>query len=232
MKYLAIFLTIGLLGVMTWLVLDARGQATRTRNEFELFRRQYNSQPNADSGFTTERELQIAELERQLLEKQAATDAPVPPLNAPVNNTPAPAPAPVPGSLPTPGEPPSAGGLGGPITLPDFPVAGSQPVPSTIPDPTAPPPPLTPRQRQVQAAPAIGKVTDYQSEYGFVVFSGGTAVKVEAGMSFALRRGHSIVGRVTVNAVEEGSAIADIIPASVPPGVIINLGDDVIQDLP
>lgn len=200
MKFLAIFLTIALFGVMSWLIIDSRNQATALKNEFELLRRQQT--PAAGSiPPTVQHDQEIAALESQILALQASRQASA--VGLPSSSDPAPA----------------------PITLPP---AMAAPIPAT----QAAPPPLTPRQRQVQAAPALGKVIEYQQEYGFVVITGGSALKIEPGMTFAIRRGPSIVGRIKVTTVDEGSTIADVVSGSVPAGVTIQIADDIIQDLP
>jgi hypothetical protein len=96
----------------------------------------------------------------------------------------------------------------------------------------APPPPLTQRQRMVMSVPAIGKVTEHQKQYGFVIIAAGANQKLEKGMTFALRRGPGIIGRIKITEVESTSAVADLDLRTIPVGVVIETGDDVIQDLP
>jgi len=96
---------------------------------------------------------------------------------------------------------------------------------------SAPPPPLTMRQRQVLKAPVAAKVIEYQKEYGFVVMNAQPGIQFEKGMSFAIRREDAIIGRIKISEVEDANIIADLDPESVPPGVTIQVGDDVIQNL-
>ncbi len=96
----------------------------------------------------------------------------------------------------------------------------------------ASPPPLTPRQKLLMSLPAIGKVAESQQQYGFVVITAGANKKLERGSVFALRRGKSVVGRIKVTEIENTSAIANLQPGTVPVGVDVQMGDDVVQDLP
>ena len=91
---------------------------------------------------------------------------------------------------------------------------------------------MTPRQRQIMGAPPIAEVKEYARDYGFAVITAGAGKKIEKGMGFAIRRGNAIIARVKVTEVEDGSAVVDVDPRSIPPGVIIETGDEVIQDLP
>ena len=91
------------------------------------------------------------------------------------------------------------------------------------------PPPLTPLQRQVIAMPAIARVESYVKEHGFVALDAGTNQQIAAGMKFNIRRGNAVIGRITVSGVEQSEAIADLDPRSVPAGVTIEAGDEVIQ---
>jgi hypothetical protein len=198
MKALAIILTVSLLGLMTWLMLDARSKATGAMNQMELMRKQQRgeAEPVATASAlpTSVSDLEAAVQESKLLSQQVAQGNMPPPI-------------------------PGAG-------------TGLPARPAVDPAITAAPPALTPRQRQVQAAPAIGNVIEYKKEYGFVVIGAGSSRALEAGMTFAVRRGNAIIARIKVTSVENSSAIADIEASSVPPGVTLQVGDDVIQDLP
>jgi|GEM_PF-7032721 len=212
MKLLAIFLTLALFGVMGWLIVDSRNKTTALHNELELLRRQQNPE------VARERDLEIAKLESQLIAQQQD------------QGTAAPAPAATAASPGAPAGTTTAMGAGGNITFPADTLATPPP---TTPAPAPEPPPLSARQRQVQAAPALAKVTAAHAEYGFVEFSAGSNNKIENGMMFAIRRDAAIVGRIKVTSVEDASStIADVIGGSVPAGVTIQAGDDVIQDLP
>lgn len=226
MKFVAIFITLVLFGGMGYLMMDARNQAKGVTNELELIRRQQaavqaeraaeqqaGAAPAVDQipGATgkgkrpapTPEQLAAAARESEALVQGAATSIPTMPPGSSLG-------APAPGA-------PGAPGLGT--------------VPGAAPAPVAPLPP-TPRQRQVMSAPAIAKVSEVQVESGFVIISSGSGRKIEKGMPFAIRRGDAIVGRVKITLVEEGNAVADIVRESVPVGVTLQQGDDVIQDLP
>jgi uncharacterized RDD family membrane protein YckC len=64
----------------------------------------------------------------------------------------------------------------------------------------------------------------------FVVIDAGHNRKIIPGTRFDLRRGGQVVGRITIgNTIEETEAIGDIDPQSVPAGVTIEAGDEVIK---
>lgn len=217
MKFVAIFITLALFGIMGYLMMDARNLAKGAQNEMELMRRQQEAaqaerlaatqaadQGNSAGGkpqrpaFTPE-QLAAAAREGEERLQNAAISAPL--------------------------MPPAAPAPGAPVASPDATVPGAAPAP------VAPLPP-TPRQRQVMAAPAIAKVSEVEVESGFVVITAGSGRNIDKGMGFAIRRGDAIVGRVKVSVVEDGNAVADIVRDSIPPGVTLQPGDDVIQDLP
>lgn len=205
MKPLAIILTCALIGVMGWLVLDSRSDAKGARNQLDLIRRQ---QGGGASAATPADEKELAALEKQLMTEQMNR-------KTGAGST----------ALPAPGVPA--------LTVPPPTPAGSSPaVTAALQAAAAAPPPMTPRQRQIMAAPAIAEVKHYAKDYGFVEITSGAARKIEKGMGFAIRRGNAIIGRVKVTEVEDASAVADLDPRSLPAGVIIEVGDEVIQDLP
>ncbi|WP_009960729.1 hypothetical protein [Verrucomicrobium spinosum] len=223
MKFVAIFITLVLFGGMGYLMMDARNQAKGVTNELELIRRQ-----------------QAAAQAERAAEQQAgaapATD------QIPGATGKGKRPAPTPEQLAAAARESEALVQGASTSIPTMPAgsslgteAPSAPglgtVPGAAPAPVAPLPP-TPRQRQVMSAPAIAKVSEVQVESGFVIISSGSGRKIEKGMPFAIRRGDAIVGRVKITLVEEGNAVADIVRESVPVGVTLQQGDDVIQDLP
>lgn len=196
MKFLAIFLTLSFLALITYLMLDARSELKGARNQLEFFRHQQNAVPATPAPTLAEQEL--ANKERELLLAQANKANPLTPATPP----------------------PSA------FELPATPAAPATPV-----APVAPPP-LTPNQRVILSAPAIAKVTEYVADGGFVVIDAGSTRKLEIGMKFAIRRGDAIIGRIRVTSLENGSAIADLPTRTIPQGVKVEAGDDVIQDLP
>jgi len=75
-------------------------------------------------------------------------------------------------------------------------------------DDLGPPPSLEAERARIAQAPAIGKVINYDSEWGIVTFSAGRNNQVQAGTRFAVRRGNEIVGWVRVDEVLEDQSIA------------------------
>lgn len=140
---------------------------------------------------------------------------------------------PLPGQLAINKPPVAAGSVNanaGRDTLPGSP--GSTGVAGSVPPapPLAAPPPLTLLQKRVLSMPAIGKVKEYQKDAGFVVISAGSQQRVAKGTRFDLRRDNAVVGRITVSdSIEATESVADLDPASVPAGVTVEVGDEVIQ---
>lgn len=92
---------------------------------------------------------------------------------------------------------------------------------------------LTAQQSHLLTLPAIARIKEVHLNEGFVLIDAGTAKNMEAGMRFDVRRGASVVGRVTLtDAMEENEAIADIQPLSVPIGVVLKEGDELVQITP
>lgn len=87
---------------------------------------------------------------------------------------------------------------------------------------------MTPLQRHVKESPALGKVVEAVPEQGFVVLDTTSKQNVKTGMLFDLRRDAAIVGRVTVSAVEDTGTVANLDPKSVPAGISVQTGDEVI----
>lgn len=202
LTHVALVLALGLLGVTAWQAWDARNDAKGARNKLELFQQQ-------KSGGTSPAAMQ--EKENQLLMQQmAAKNSP------PAQNTTSTAP-------PLPPLPPSTN------------VTSSTKINPAHIGPAAmesAPAPFTQRQRLIMSVPAIAKVTQYEQQYGFVVITAGASQKLEKGMSFAVRRGPAIIGRIKITEVENNSAVGDLDSRTVPAGVTIKTDDEVIQDLP
>lgn len=137
---------------------------------------------------------------------------------APVPSVPSAAPAPVASKPSSPGLTPAT-----PVSRP----AGSAPI-AVAPAPS-PMPLITPLQRRVKDSPALGKVKEALMEQGFVALDVGSKNGLKAGLKLDLRRDSAIVGRVTVTSVEEGEAIADLDVKSIPPGVKVQPGDELIS---
>jgi hypothetical protein len=88
---------------------------------------------------------------------------------------------------------------------------------------------LTPLQRRVKDAPSIGAVKEFVADQGFVTLAAGTKNGLKEGMKFDLRREASVVGRVTITMAEEAEAIADLDSKSVPAGMTVKAGDELIS---
>ena len=201
LTHLALVMTIGLLGLTSWLAWQQHNEATGWRNQLELARIQQQGAQQVAQPVETPQEInvptaspEIDAKETQVVATQLAKGAgtPVPP----------------------------------PITTPV-----AKPHVNMV-DSASLPPPLTPRQRQVLAMPAIARVKEYHKDNGFILVYAGKNKKLENGMTFALRRQNAIIGRIKIGESEDKESIGDVVPRSVPPGVTIEVGDELIQDLP
>jgi hypothetical protein len=202
LTYLALVLTLALLGVTTWIAWDEHATNTEMRNKQALLEK--HASPEAIQ----------AQEDKMLLEQLAKSNA------APVAPIPV---APPPSAKTSTFSPPQQS-----VAVQDLsknPHISSDSL-------NAQPPPLTPQQQQAKFAPAIARVSEYKPDYGFVVVTAGATRKLEKGMNFALRHDGFIVGRIKISDVDENSAVGDLDAKSVPDGVTITVGDDVIQDLP
>ncbi len=89
---------------------------------------------------------------------------------------------------------------------------------------------LTPRQRGIIAAKPMAKIKALVSDQGFVVLDAGTAAGLKKGQQLAIRRGGSVLGRLRISdTLEAKEAVADLDLASVPPGVSLEVGDEIIE---
>ena len=136
---------------------------------------------------------------------------------APVASTPAPAPS-APAATASPAAPPAASASTG--------TAGG-PAPAIAPPPTAPL--YTPLQRRIKDSPAVAKVKEAVGDQGFVTIDAGSKAGLKQGLKFDLRRDAAVVGRITISVVEEGEAVADLDPRSVPAGMTVQAGDELIS---
>ncbi len=73
-----------------------------------------------------------------------------------------------------------------------------------------------------------GRVLAVNREYNFVVLDLGSRNGVSGNATLLVQRGGSMVGRVRTVSVEPSQTVADIVPNSVPAGVIVQPGDTVI----
>jgi hypothetical protein len=65
-------------------------------------------------------------------------------------------------------------------------------------------------EKQIKEAAAVGKVADFNAEWGFVQIDAGKDRNIKEGSKFAVRRGVSIVGYVKVTEVSDKTSIAEL----------------------
>jgi hypothetical protein len=88
---------------------------------------------------------------------------------------------------------------------------------------------LTPLQKKIREAPAIGKVIAVKEGLGFVVINAGSSKGIEEGSRFNIRRDKFIVAEVEINeVVDADNSIGNIDSSKQPPGISIRKGDEVI----
>jgi len=88
---------------------------------------------------------------------------------------------------------------------------------------------LTPLQKKIREAPAIGQVTAVKEGLGFVVINAGSSKGIEEGSRFNIRRDKFIVAEVEINeVVDANNSIGNIDSSKKPPGISIRKGDEVI----
>ncbi len=198
MLYLSVTLMLALLGATAYLAMQARDEAVKANVKMDLFTQQ-----------------------QRAVAAQNAAEVQMPPPEAP---KPAPtittSTAPKTASLPA-GSPPTA--ASNPLTA----SAGS-PAVAEAPAPAAIEAPLTPAQRLVKSAPAIAKVKEFVADQGFVVLSAGSKQGLSEGVKFDLRRDASVVGRIKISSVDDMESVANLDFKSVPAGVTVQAGDEVI----
>ena len=163
-----------------------------------------------------------AQLDLIRQQQQAQADAASMPVNT-IMRPPQPGQVAVSPVLPRPPAPPPIG------------IVQPGPGPASLP-PTSPvlaipaPAPLTALQKQIIAMPTIAKVKQYEKDAGFVVISAGKSQRISKGTQFDLRRENAVVGRITIgDTIEDEESVGDLDPATVPTGVVVQAGDEVIQ---
>lgn len=181
----------------------------------------------------------MEELKKQQQERQAAVPAPAP---APVRvEEPAPVPA---AQSPAPSRAPSTGVADVPPDLlaqeralldearkaPELPpVAPEAPMDDEI--PTGPR--LTAVQRKIMDQPAIARVLEYSAELGAVILDRGSKVNLEPGQEYSIRRRAAVIGKLRISdTIEPDQCVADVLPGSMPPGMVPVPGDEVILFTP
>jgi len=91
---------------------------------------------------------------------------------------------------------------------------------------------LTALQKRVKDAPSLGRVQDFVAEHGFVTFQVVADSGLKPGMQFDLRREAAVVGRIKIDIIEGTDVIANLDPKTVPAGVIVQKGDEIISVIP
>ncbi len=89
---------------------------------------------------------------------------------------------------------------------------------------------LTPLQKQVMAAKPIAKIKTIVKDQGFVILDAGSKQGLVKGQQLEVRRENGVLGKIRVtDTIEENEAVADLDLTSIPAGVSIEPGDEVIQ---
>lgn len=89
---------------------------------------------------------------------------------------------------------------------------------------------LTPAQKQVKAAKSLGKIKTVVKDQGFIILDFGSKQGITKGQQLEVRRDNGVLGRLRVSdTIEENEAVADLDLSSIPAGVSIEPGDEVIQ---
>ena len=210
LTHIALGLTLILLGVTGYLAWEGQQEARGARQQLEFIKSQQQAQVDAGAG--------------------PATPLMRPPQPGQVAATPTPAPTQPPAVVNTPPsglvrQPPALAN-----TLSPAP-PGSASLPPASPVLAVPaPPPLTALQKQIIAMPTIAKVKQFEKDAGFVIIGAGKNQRVSTGTMFDLRRENAVVGRITIgDTIEDEESVGDLDPKSVPAGVVVQVGDEVIQ---
>lgn len=140
---------------------------------------------------------------------------------------------------PVGGETPQAGATPAPATGSD-PVddalaamieSGAIPRPPAIVEQQPAEPQLTELERQVLRAPVFARVDYYDADYNVLQISAGSDRGVREGVEFSIRRGQYLLGTMRVMDVEEAAAAGEMILSTMPDGLVVEPGDEVIQKI-
>jgi hypothetical protein len=89
---------------------------------------------------------------------------------------------------------------------------------------------LTALQQKVLAAKPVAKLKAVVREQGFVVVDAGSKAGLAKGQQFEIRRDSAVLARVVIaDTVEPDEAVADLDLASIPAGVTLEPGDEIIE---
>jgi hypothetical protein len=214
MTHVALTLTIGLLGVTGYLAWEGQQAAKGAREELKFVKERQAAEETAHPSS-----------ERSVALPSSATASVSPPvIPTTPTETPPPTPLPAPNKAPAQEELMAGSGAlpGGGLTIPKSVAAAEAAGVNTN--------TLTAAQKQVLAAKPIAKVTRVVSDQGFVVIDAGSKQGITKGMKLAIRRDSAILGKVAVtDSIDENESVADMDIASVPTGVTIEPGDEIIE---
>jgi hypothetical protein len=88
---------------------------------------------------------------------------------------------------------------------------------------------LTPIQQHVAASLPVASVKLVVREQGFIIIDAGSNKGFVKGQKLEIRRANSVIGRVTLtDSIEAAEAVADLDLSSIPTGVTIEPGDQLI----
>jgi hypothetical protein len=239
LNYFAQFLTIGLLVVTAYLAWQAGDESARTRAVVDRMA----AQRQAATAQAQSAASPIPGLATPMALPSSAPTAPAPapalpdlPKIAPAAAPPSVAPV-VAAVEPTAAVPSVAiaaqgqAGSAAPAKTLIEPTPSSGAVPLSQPKIVALSPMLTPLQEKIKAALPIGKVTSVVVDQGFIVLDSGKSKGLRQGQKLAIRREASIVGEATLSMVEETESSADLDLKTVPAGVTVLAGDELIAPL-
>jgi len=89
---------------------------------------------------------------------------------------------------------------------------------------------LTAMQQKVLAAKPVAKLKAVVREQGFVVVDAGSKAGLKKGQKFEIRRDSAVLARVVIaDTIEADEAVADLDLSSVPAGVTLEPGDEIIE---
>lgn len=210
MTHFALVLTLVLLAITGYLAWEGQLAAKGAREELQFVKNQQKAQETA----------RPSEASRVALPTAPVATASITPPAPPALD------AKLPGGAPTAVAPAEMAGStslpGGGLTVPKSVIAAES---SGVTTNT-----LTPLQKQVLASKPVAKVKTVVKDQGFIVIDAGSKQQITKGMKFDIRRSSSVLAKATVtDAVEDNEAVADLDIASIPTGVSIEPGDELIQ---
>ncbi len=89
---------------------------------------------------------------------------------------------------------------------------------------------LTRVQQRIVALPAIARVKLFAEKEGMIVLNSGSNVGLRAGAQFSLRRKSAVIGKIRISdTVNPTECVADLVPGTMPVGMLPAVDDDVIQ---